>query len=236
MIIFPAIDIINGKCVRLSQGDYDQVTEYEIEPYLVAKSYEDKGGKFIHVVDLDGAKKGNQVNNNTIKKIVDNVNIPIEIGGGIRTFSDIENALSLGVYRVILGSVALNIDFVAEAVKRYGSEKIVVGIDAKDGYVAIKGWTEVTNKKATDLCLELKSVGIKTIIYTDIAKDGMMMGPNIEQTKQLVLLSGLDIVASGGVSTLDDVRKLKEINCCGAIVGKALFNGSMDLEDIIKEC
>jgi len=232
MRLYPAIDIKNGQCVRLRQGVFEDTTVYANEPYQVAKEFEADGAKFLHIVDLDGALKGAGANVAALKKIVENVSIPVEIGGGIRTMEDIEHRLSLGVTRVILGTVAVeNPDFVKEAVEKFGADKIVVGIDAKDGMVAIKGWETISNVDAVTLALSMKEMGVKTIIYTDISKDGMLCGPNFAQTARLVEATGMDIVASGGVSCMNDLVELEKINVEGAILGKAIYEKRVDLKE-----
>jgi len=232
MRLYPAIDIKNGQCVRLRQGVFEDTTVYANEPYMVAKEFEADGAKFLHIVDLDGALKGAGANVAALKKIVENVSIPVEIGGGIRTMEDIEHRLSLGVTRVILGTVAVeNPAFVKEAVEKFGADKIVVGIDAKDGMVAIKGWETISNVDAVTLALSMKELGVKTIIYTDISKDGMLCGPNFAQTARLVEATGMDIVASGGVSCMDDLLELEKINVEGAILGKAIYEKRVNLKE-----
>ena len=232
MRLYPAIDIKNGQCVRLRQGVFNDTTVYADEPYQVAKEFEAEGAKFLHIVDLDGALRGTGANDAVLKKIVENVSIPVEIGGGIRIMEDIEHRLSLGVTRVILGTVAVeNSEFVKEAVEKFGADKIVVGIDAKDGMVAIKGWETISNIDAVTLALSMKELGVKTIIYTDISKDGMLCGPNFAQTARLVEATGMDIVASGGVSCMNDLLELEKINVEGAILGKAIYEKRVDLKE-----
>ena len=232
MRLYPAIDIKNGQCVRLRQGVFEDTTVYANEPYQVAKEFEADGAKFLHIVDLDGALRGTGANDEALKKIVENVNIPVEIGGGIRTMEDIEHRLSLGVTRVILGTKAVESpEFVKEAVEKFGADKIVVGIDAKDGMVAIKGWETISNVDAVTLALSMKELGVKTIIYTDISKDGMLCGPNFAQTARLVEATGMDIVASGGVSCMNDLIELEKINVEGAILGKAIYEKRVDLKE-----
>lgn len=232
MRLYPAIDIKNGQCVRLRQGVFEDTTVYANEPFEVAKEFEADGAKFLHIVDLDGALRGTGANDEALKKIVENVSIPVEIGGGIRTMQDIEHRLSLGVTRVILGTKAVeNPEFVKEAVERFGADKIVVGIDAKDGMVAIKGWETISNIDAVTLALSMKEMGVKTIIYTDISKDGMLCGPNFAQTARLVEATGMDIVASGGVSCMNDLLELEKINVEGAILGKAIYEKRVDLKE-----
>jgi len=232
MKLYPAIDIKNGQCVRLRQGVFDDTTVYANEPYQVAKEFEADGAKFLHIVDLDGALRGTGANDVALKKIVENVTIPVEIGGGIRTMQDIEHRLGLGVTRVILGTKAVESpDFVKEAVEKFGADKIVVGIDAKDGMVAIKGWETISNVDAVTLALSMKDLGVKTIIYTDISKDGMLCGPNFVQTARMVEITGMDIVASCGVSCMNDLEQLEKIGVEGAILGKAIYEKRVDLKE-----
>lgn len=235
MKLFPAIDIKDGKCVRLKQGLFNDVTVYSDRPYEIAMEFEKCGADYIHLVDLDGSVKGRSVNADTIKEIVAHVNIPVEIGGGIRTLDNIKETLELGVDRVIIGTRACeDPDFVKEAVDRFGADKIVVGIDAKNGYVAIKGWEELSTVTVLDLAFKMKDMGVKTIIYTDIAKDGMLVGPNVAKTKELSDATGLDIVASGGMSSIDDLKNLAKENIYGAIIGKAIYEKRIDLREAVK--
>ncbi len=235
MKLFPAIDIKDGKCVRLKQGLFNEVTVYCDEPYKVAHYFEECGADYIHIVDLDGSLKGRSVNASTIKKIVENVNIPVELGGGIRTLDNIKEVLELGVDRVIIGTKAVeNPEFVKDAVNAFGAERIVAGVDAKNGYVAINGWEELSDKTALSLCLKMKEMGVKTIIYTDISKDGMLVGPNVEKTKELSDATGLDIIASGGMSSLDDLKALSEEGIYGAIIGKAIYEKRIDLKEAVE--
>lgn len=235
MKLYPAIDLKDGKCVRLLQGDYNEVTVYGENPGEMAKKWECLGGDFLHIVDLDGAKAGKEINGEAIRQIVEVINIPIELGGGIRSIEDISLQLSRGVHRVILGSAAIkNRGLVKEALDTFGPDKIVVGVDAKGGMVAVEGWLEVTDTSALAFCQELEKMGVQTVIYTDIAKDGMMQGPNIEETKKLVKETKLDIVASGGVSSLEDLKALEKIGVYGAIIGKAIYTGAIDLEEAAK--
>lgn len=234
MILFPAIDIQNGQCVRLRQGNFQDVLVYSDIPLKIAKQWEAAGASFIHIVDLDGALAGHSVNDEVIKEIIDKVSIPVQVGGGIRTIKDIENKLSLGVERVIIGTKAVKDPaFIKEAVNAFGADRIVIGIDAKDGMVAIEGWEKVSSYQAVSLALEMKKYGVKTIVYTDISKDGMLQGPNIAYTQEMVSATGLNIIASGGVSSLKDLEMLKEINVYGAIMGKALYENRIDLKTAI---
>ena len=235
MKLYPAIDLKDGKCVRLLQGDYNEVTVYGENPREMAKKWERLGGDFLHIVDLDGAKAGKEINGEAIRQIVEAINIPIELGGGIRSIEDISLQLSRGVHLVILGSAAIkNRELVKEALDTFGPDKIVVGVDAKGGMVAVEGWLEVTDTSALTFCQELEKMGVQTVIYTDIAKDGMMQGPNIEETEKLVKETHLDIVASGGVSSIEDLKALEKIGVYGAIIGKAIYTGAIDLEEAAK--
>lgn len=234
MIIFPAIDLRGGKCVRLIQGDFDKETIYSDDPQATALKWQSMGAKFIHVVDLDGARAGSPQNLDAIKKILNAVEIPIEVGGGIRTLDDMDKLLSLGVRRVILGSIAVeNPALVKEAVQKFG-DKIVVGIDARNGFVAVHGWEKSSNVKSVELAKKIVAVGVKTIIYTDISKDGMLSGVNAEDFTELAKESGAEIVASGGVKSIEDIRALKSAGISGVIVGKAIYTGSLDLKTAIE--
>lgn len=234
MQLYPAIDIKGGQCVRLRQGKFDDVTIYENNPANIAIKWKQAGATYIHVVDLDGALVGKSMNDEAIKNIVNSVNVPVQVGGGIRTLDDIERKLKLGVDRVIIGTKAVKEpSFVKEAIEKFGADKIVVGIDAKDGYVATDGWEEVSELTAIDLCKTMKEFGVKTIVYTDISKDGMLMGPNVEYTGLLFEETGLNIIASGGVTTLEDLSKLDAKKVPGAIIGKALFSGDIQLNEAV---
>jgi phosphoribosylformimino-5-aminoimidazole carboxamide ribotide isomerase len=234
MKLFPAIDIKNGQCVRLRQGSFRDVLVYSDLPQKVAKEWEASGASFIHVVDLDGALVGYSVNEDVIKKIVQNISIPIQLGGGIRSIKDIENKLSLGISRVIIGTkAAIDPGFMKEAISIFGAEHIIAGIDAKDGIVAVEGWEKLSAYNAVDLALEMKNVGVDTIVYTDIAKDGMLQGPNIHYTAEMVEKTGLKIIASGGVSSLKDLELLNEIKVYGAIIGKALYENRIDFKKAV---
>lgn len=235
MIIFPAIDLRGGKCVRLIQGDFDKETIYSDDPQATALKWQSLGAKFIHVVDLDGARAGSPQNLDAIKNILDAVAIPIEVGGGIRTLDDMEKLLALGVRRVILGSVAVeNISLVEDAAKKFG-DKIVVGIDARGGFVAVHGWEKSSAVKAEDLAKKIVAAGVKTIIYTDISKDGMLSGVNAAAFAELEKNSGAQIIASGGVRSIEDIRALKAAGIAGVIVGKAIYTGALDLAAAIAE-
>lgn len=234
MILFPAIDIRNGQCVRLRQGSFQDMLVYSEIPLKIAKQWEAAGASFIHIVDLDGALVGHSVNDEVIKAIVSEVKIPVQVGGGIRSIKDIENKLNLGVERVIIGTKAVKDPaFIKEAINTFGSDRIVIGIDAKDGMVAIEGWEIISTFQAVALALEMKKFGVKTIVYTDISKDGMLQGPNLTHTKEMVDITGLNIIASGGVSSLKDLEMLNDINVYGAIMGKALYENRIDLKTAI---
>ena len=232
MKLYPAIDLHDGKCVRLYKGDYNQVTEYG-DPVTQAKKWKSLGATYLHLVDLDGAKEGKSLNLESVERIIKEVDIKVELGGGIRTISHIENILSIGVDRVILGSSALNLEFVKEAIRKFGSDKIVVGIDCKNMKVATRGWLDVSEIDAIDFAKKLKAIGVKTIIFTDIAKDGTLEGINAKQTKMLIDETNLDVVASGGAKSINDIIKAKEINAYGIILGKSIYSGAIDLKEAI---
>ena len=234
MELFPAIDLIGGCAVRLVKGDYAQKTVYSENPAEVAKSFAEAGAKYLHVVDLEGAKDGGTPNLETIQNIVEQGGLLVEVGGGIRSEEVIKKYLDAGVFRVILGTAAVqNPAFLEEMVQKYG-EKIAVGVDIKDGMVAIKGWTEVSAESCFDFCEKLQKIGVKTIICTDISKDGLLSGTNLELYKELSEKFSVDIVASGGVTTLDDVKKLADMGMYGAILGKALYTGNIDLKAAVE--
>lgn len=234
MYIIPAIDLKDSKCVRLRQGRFDDVTVYYENPEDAAKIWQDEGAEVLHVVDLDGAKDGKISNLLSIQKIRKTFKGKIEVGGGIRRFDDIKILVEAGVDRVILGTVAAHSpDFVKQACEMFPS-RIIVGIDAKDGYVAVKGWVEVTKVKATELALKLQDYGIWGVIYTDISRDGMLVGPNIKATEELVNTLKVFVIASGGVSSLDDILNLKKVKgLWGVITGKALYEGKINLREAI---
>ena len=234
MILFPAIDIRDGKCVRLIQGDYDQEVIYHDSPSEMAKEWEKQGATYIHVVDLDGARSGNALNRTAIREIVRSVSIPVQVGGGVRDMGSVEAHINSGVSRVIIGTAAIEKpQFVEKAVASYG-EKIAVSIDARNGLVATNGWTETSDVKAVDLLNRLAKVGIETVVYTDILKDGMMQGPNFDELRLMNDASKIDIIASGGVSTENDVKRLEQMGLYGAIIGKALYEGSISLEQLLE--
>ena len=237
MIIFPAIDIRDGKCVRLFKGDFNQETVFSDKPEEMAEKWQAEGAEFLHLVDLDGALAGKSQNLATVKKIIVAVNIPVELGGGIRTMENIDEVLALGVKRVILGSVAVkNPELVKEACAKYG-ERIVVGIDAKDGIVAVDGWGVSGNVDVITLAKEMAKAGVKTIIYTDISRDGTLAGVNVEATAKLARESGINIVASGGVKSTADIKALlpyEKDGIEGVIVGKSIYMKTLDLAEAIE--
>ncbi len=235
MIIIPAIDIKDGMCVRLYQGDYAQVTTYASDPAKVAQRWQRSGASWLHIVDLDGAVAGHPVNIESIKNIRAGTTLQIELGGGMRRLADIERMLELGIDRIILGTVALtDRALLLEALARW-SERIVVGLDARSGSIAISGWRETSLVQAASLASELCAGGVQRFIYTDIARDGAMKGPNIEALKEIQRMISCSLIASGGVSSLDDLRSLAGLGIEGAIVGKALYTGDIDLGTAIQE-
>ena len=234
MRLYPAIDIKNGQCVRLRQGVFQDTTIYSEKPYRVAEQFEADGAAYLHVVDLDGALRGAGVNEEAIVKILESVHIPVEVGGGIRTIRDMEHLLELGVARVILGTKAVeSAVFVKEALQRFGADSIVIGIDAKDGMAVVHGWETVSSIEAVKLAMQMKELGAKHMIYTDIAKDGMLAGPNLSQTQRIVAAAGSGVIASGGVSSLEDLEALARIGVEGAVLGKALYEKKVDLKSAV---
>ena len=234
MKLFPAIDLYEGKAVRLFKGDYAQMTVYNNDPAAVAQDFAAAGATCIHIVDLEGAKSGTTPNFDTVCKIKATSGLFCEIGGGIRSMDVIDRYLSAGIDRVILGTAAVgNLDFVKCAVDKYG-DRIAVGADLKDGYVAVKGWVEKTNVSADEFFAQMQSVGVKIVICTDISKDGAMMGTNLELYRSLSQRFSMQIVASGGVSSLEDVEKLSQMGLYGAIIGKAYYTGAIDLKKAVE--
>ncbi|HKL27039.1 MAG TPA: 1-(5-phosphoribosyl)-5-[(5-phosphoribosylamino)methylideneamino]imidazole-4-carboxamide isomerase [Desulfuromonadales bacterium] len=236
MIIIPAIDLKDGKCVRLEQGLMEKDTIYSDDPAAMALHWQEEGGELLHLVDLDGAFAGVPKNRTAIQAIVEAVDIPTELGGGIRDLQTVAAYLDLGIDRVILGTVAKeNPALVEEACRRFPG-RIVVGIDARDGLVAVRGWAEMTEKKAVDLAREMEGLGVAALIYTDIARDGMLQGPNIEATRALAEAVSIPVIASGGVSSLEDIRRLLAVEAAGVagvITGKAIYSGSLDLREAV---
>lgn len=234
MRIYPAIDIKDGKCVRLFKGQFSDVTVYGDSPAEMAKKWEAQGGEYIHVVDLDGALRGHGVNADIIKNICSSVNVPVQTGGGIRTMEDIEAKLSCGISRVIIGTKAVSdSEFVKRAIDKYG-EKIVIGIDAKDGMVAIEGWEKTSNFTAVEFAEKMVSIGVRTIVYTDIATDGTLAGPNVSAMSEMVKAVNADIIASGGIGSLEHIKSLMPTGVEGVIVGKALYTEKVNLIEAVK--
>lgn len=234
MLILPAIDLYDKKAVRLYKGDYDNMTVYSDNPLEVAYKFQECGATFIHLVDLEGAKLGTTPNLDIVKKIVENTNLDVEIGGGIRDDATVKKYIDIGVRRVILGTAAVtDASFLRSCVEKY-KDRVAVGVDLKDGYVAIKGWTEKSQLTADEFFSHLSEIGVKTVICTDISKDGALKGTNRELYKELSGKYSMDIVASGGVSDLEDIKALKEMKLYGAIVGKAYYVGAIDLKEAIE--
>lgn len=236
MKIYPAIDIKDGKSVMLKQGNPEDKIIYSNDPLDIALKWEQKGAQFLHIVDLDGAIYGKSKKNLfIIEKIKQNLNIPIQVGGGIRDESKIYYLLeNIKVDRIIVGTLAIESSHILASVSKKFASRIAVSIDVKDGFVAIKGWTKGSNIKALDLCSNVKDMGIDTIIYTDISKDGMLQGPNKEFAKELIEKTRLNVIVSGGISTIEDIKAVKEIGASGVIIGKALYDGKIDLKKAIK--
>ncbi|GMR05368.1 MAG: 1-(5-phosphoribosyl)-5-[(5-phosphoribosylamino) methylideneamino]imidazole-4-carboxamide isomerase [Thermodesulfobacteriota bacterium] len=235
MIIFPAIDIKDRKCVRLSQGKMDMETVYYEDPAEVAVKWAEGGAEVIHLVDLNGAVEGGAINFETIRRITSSVDVPVQIGGGIRDERTAEKYLALdGVKRIILGTAAHDNPSLVEDLTKRHPGRVAVGIDAKDGLVAIKGWLEVTDKKASELARSLEGQGVACIIYTDISRDGMLMGPNVAATRELAESIKIPVVASGGITTIKDIEAYRAVPLEGIIIGKALYAGRFELADAIK--
>lgn len=234
MVILPAIDLYEGKAVRLYKGDYDKMTVYSENPLEIARDFEKSGAEYIHIVDLEGAKTGETPNIEVVKKIVSATSLKAEIGGGIRSMEVIEKYINAGVSRVILGTAAvLDKEFLLSAVEKYG-EKIAVGADIKDGFIAIKGWIEKSEIKCDEFFKEMEKIGVKTIICTDISKDGAMAGTNRDLYKDLSEKFDINIIASGGVSSIDDITALKEMGIYGAIIGKAYYIGAIKIDEAVE--
>lgn len=235
MQIFPAIDLRGGQVVRLYQGDYDQMTVYGADPCAVARDFIAAGARYLHVVDLDGALDGTLANFDTIAAIARQGGLYIEVGGGIRDEERIRRYLDLGVGRCILGTIAVkDFAFTERMARKYG-DRIAVGVDARDGYVAVSGWKELSAERGVDFCRRLRDAGVKTVIYTDISRDGAEQGTNLDLYRELAKIDGLDITASGGVSSIQELRELQQIGTKAAILGKALYTGRLDLKTVIEE-
>ncbi len=236
MKIFPAIDIKDKRCVRLIKGDFNNKTEYEISPSDQAGKYKDHGFKNLHIVDLDGALTGKMVNLDIIQAIVSKFDLKVEIGGGIRNFESIQKYIDAGVEKVILGSAAIkDKKFLKEACEKF-SDKIALGLDAKDGYLSVSGWKENSNKLTIDYLNEVNDYGVSRLIYTDINRDGMKQSPNFDQTSKVANISNCPVIISGGVASIEDIKKAKTLkNIEGIIVGKAIYDGDIKLDDLVKE-
>ena len=234
MILLPAIDLYEKKAVRLYKGDYENMTVYSENPIEIARDFEACGCRYIHMVDLEGAKDGTTPNLSIVEQVAQETSLFVEIGGGIRTMETVERYLNAGVSRVILGTAAVNDEtFLQAAVSKFG-EKIAVGADVKDGYIAIKGWLEKSAVTLEDFLQKMEAIGVKNIICTDISKDGAMRGTNLALYRQLSQKYKMDITASGGVSTLEDIRQLRQMDLYGAIIGKAYYTGAIDLRDALE--
>lgn len=234
MIIYPAIDIKDGRCVRLVQGKFNDVTVYSDHPVDMAMKFEQMGAQYLHVVDLDGARLGKPQNIAVVSEMAVRLGIPIQLGGGIRTIETMEIILCKGIERIILGTSAVNNqELVKKAVQSFGNN-LAVAIDAKDGLVAIEGWAKTSSFTAVGFAKKMEELGAKVIIYTDISRDGMLKGPNLKAMEEMVKAVGIDVIASGGVTSIQDIKNLKEIGVSGAIVGKALYTGDVDLKEAIE--
>ena len=236
MKIFPAIDIKDKKCVRLVKGEFDNKTEYDLSPVEQAKKYQDHGFKNLHIVDLDGALTGQTINLDIIQDIISRFDLKVEVGGGIRNFENIKKYVDIGAEKVILGSAAIkNKDFLKEACKKFPN-KIALGLDAKDGYLSVSGWKENSNQSTLEYLSDVNDYGVSRLIYTDINKDGMKQSPNFEETSKVAEKSNCPVIISGGVSSLEDIKKAKTLkNIEGIIVGKAIYDGDIELDELVKE-
>ena len=236
MKIFPAIDIKDKKCVRLVKGEFDNKTEYDLSPVEQAKKYQDHGFKNLHIVDLDGALTGQLINSDIIQDIISKFDLKVEVGGGIRNFENIKKYVDFGAEKVILGSAAIkDKDFLKEACKKFPN-KIALGLDAKDGYLSVSGWKENSNQSTLEYLSDVNDYGVSRLIYTDINKDGMKQSPNFEETSKVAEKSNCPVIISGGVSSLEDIKKAKTLkNIEGIIVGKAIYDGDIELDELVKE-
>ena len=238
MIIYPAIDLKDGQCVRLVQGKAENKTVYSSDPGSMAYSFQSQGAEWLHVVDLDGAFEGQPRNTQAIKQIADRIDIPFQVGGGLRRKQDVETVLEMGASRVIIGTRAVTSPaFVEELLKAFGPDRIVLGLDARDGMVAIEGWVEKSSLRAVEFGQSMYELGVKTAIYTDVARDGLLQGPNLDAIRQMVQQTGLQVIASGGVSTVDNIKQLRDMGSqgvSGAIIGKALYDGKINLVDALQ--
>ena len=234
MIIFPAIDIKDGRCVRLTQGKFDQVSIYNDNPAEVARLWESMGAQYIHLVDLDGAKDGSPASRDMVKSVIDAVDIPVQVGGGIRSLERADQLIELGARRIILGTAAVNDRELTQAVAERYPGRTAVSVDAVNGMAAVNGWAKVSDTDVLDICAFMQEIGINTLIYTDILMDGMLKGPNFGEYERLMRETSLDIIASGGVTTKEDIARLAQMGIYGAIVGKALYDEKIDLKEAIR--
>ena len=234
MIIFPAIDIKDGRCVRLTQGRFDQVSIYNDNPAEVARLWESMGAQYIHLVDLDGAKDGSPASRDMVKSVIDAVDIPVQVGGGIRSLERADQLIELGARRIILGTAAVNDRELTQAVAERYPGRTAVSVDAVNGMAAVNGWAKVSDTDVLDICAFMQEIGINTLIYTDILMDGMLKGPNFGEYERLMRETSLDIIASGGVTTKEDITRLAKMGIYGAIVGKALYDEKIDLKEAIR--
>ncbi|NBH70512.1 1-(5-phosphoribosyl)-5-[(5-phosphoribosylamino)methylideneamino]imidazole-4-carboxamide isomerase [Clostridiaceae bacterium] len=236
MQLYPAIDMKGGKCVRLTQGHFDKVKVYGDSPADMARLWAGQGASYLHLVDLDGALAGHSVNEGAIRAIVEQVDVPVELGGGLRSAEAVQYMLDLGVSRCIIGTKAAERpEFIRELVEQFGPERIVAGVDARDGMVAVDGWGRTSAVTAVDLCLKMKEYGVQHVVYTDISRDGMLNGPNVAYTKMLAEKTGLNVIASGGVSCMEDLDLLFGSGISGVVIGKALYEGKVSLEEAVKK-
>lgn len=235
MRIYPAIDILSSRAVRLYKGDYSRVTVYSDSPLAVAEEMERKGAKYLHVVDLDGARERKRTNSCVIVEIVRNTSLSVEIGGGIREMEDIDYYLSLGVDRVILGTKALDSDFLSSSLDKYGSERIVAGVDLRNGMVALNGWTEDTALDGIETLKKMETLGLRYAVVTDISRDGTLTGPSVDLYRRIIERTNLEITASGGIGSIDDVKAVRMCGCSSVIIGKAYYEGKIDLSDALRE-
>jgi phosphoribosylformimino-5-aminoimidazole carboxamide ribotide isomerase len=232
LIIYPAIDILNGHCVRLYKGDYGKVTKYSDDPVKTALTFKEAGASHIHIVDLDGAKTGKSENIEVIKRICKETGLSVQTGGGVRTIKRIRELAAANADRIILGTAAIkNPSLVEEAVKEFG-KKIVVGIDARNGFVSTDGWTDDSGKDAIETALFMQSLGVQSVVYTDISRDGTLKGPNLEALKEMIEKTDMNVVASGGIKDMEDIRKVKETGAYGVITGKAIYEGKIHLKEL----
>jgi phosphoribosylformimino-5-aminoimidazole carboxamide ribotide isomerase len=234
MIIYPAIDVKDGKCVRLVQGQFNAVTVYSDDPVEMALKWEKLGAQYLHVIDLDGARCGEPQNIAVISEMAVKLGIPVQVGGGIRTIETMEIVLCKGIERIILGTSAVKDPKLVKHALQNFENNVVIGIDARDGMVAIEGWAKTSNFTAVGFAKKMEELGAKTIIYTDISRDGMLTGPNFKAMEEMVKEVGVDIIASGGISSIDDIKRLKDIGVAGAIIGKALYTGDIDLVEALE--